>query len=83
MRALADEVDPELGRQHLKVIKKLPTPDKDMELLDISALLSSSLKRRCWDERRLACGLMLKKRSPSSPYVRYSSQSFVNPASVR
>eukprot|EP01043_Picozoa_sp_COSAG02_P036361 COSAG02_NODE_2658_length_8313_cov_3.830411_4_plen_328_part_00 len=35
VRALSDEVDPELGGQHLKVIKKTPTPDKSMELLDV------------------------------------------------
>ena len=35
VRNLSDELDPELGAQHLKVIKKTATPDKSMELLDV------------------------------------------------
>ena len=35
LRSLAELVDEELGRQHIKQIKQVPTPDTGMDLLDI------------------------------------------------
>ena len=35
VRALAEDVDTELGKQHLKIIGKIPTPEKSMDVADV------------------------------------------------
>ena len=35
VRALAADVDTELGKQHLKLIDKIPTPEKSMDVTDV------------------------------------------------
>eukprot|EP01043_Picozoa_sp_COSAG02_P050025 COSAG02_NODE_5091_length_4641_cov_3.796565_2_plen_312_part_00 len=82
VRDISNEVDPELGAQHLKAIKKTPTPDKSMELLDIQrgvelmaeeAMLGQA-KAKVWSDIEDKIALV-----PVCRACLVASQSFVEP----